>query len=160
MAADRNPVSLDEIAPTRRASGPLWPKVLVGLAAVLLVGVGLTVAAVAGPTGDDDTGSGVALVADTSPSTTAPVTSPTTTPPTTAAPAGDAVPTGDCGDDAMCGDISPGEDCTDDAMCGEIRVDENCTDDAMCGDIPPPADCSDPTMCGEIVPTPDPSGGG
>ena len=154
-------VSLDEIAPTRRPGGRLSLKLAVGAAAVLLVAGGLTVAAVAGPSDDTEVGSGVALVSDSTPTTTTPTAAPTTAPPTTVpAPEAEAVPTGDCSDPAMCGDISSEGPCDDASMCGEIRADEECADSQMCGDIPAPSDCADPAMCGEIVPAPDPGGGG
>ena len=154
-----SPVELDEIAPTRRNGGRIALRLAVAIAAIVLVAGGLTVAAVAGPSGDTEVGSGVALVSDAVTPTTV-TTPPTTTPPTTTPPTtAEAVPSGDCADAAMCGDISSDGPCDDAGMCGEIRTDGECADDAMCGDIPPPAECSDPTMCGEIVPAPDPGGG-
>jgi hypothetical protein len=170
-----DPLSLDEVAPPRRdrrvraegdpeADGDARRpsrrvQMLVGLAIVLLVGSGLTVAAVAGPAPDNDIGQGAALVAAvtiaTAPPTTA-TTTPAASPPVTEA---GAVPAGDCSTPGMCGDITSDGPCDDAGMCGEIRADDTCADDSMCGDIPAPSDCADPTMCGEIVPAPATDGG-
>lgn len=127
---------------------------------VVLVALGATVAAVAGPAPDRDIGQGAALVADATPTTEAD-TAPTPTtigPTTTVAPPpeadnADVAPT-DCADADMCGDIVPEGPCDDEAMCGEIRADDDCADGEMCGDIPAPTECTDPAMCGQIVPQP------
>lgn len=128
---------------------------------VVLVALGATVAAVAGPTPDRDIGQGVAQVASSaSPTTVLGAPTPTTVAPTTtvapapeAADNADIAPT-DCANDDMCGEIIPDGTCDDEAMCGEIRADDDCADGEMCGDIPAPAECTDPAMCGQIVPQP------